>query len=483
MGFQLVIAEGKEAGREFAFDQDSVLIGRTDECDVVLYEAGVSRRHCRVFREGDAYFVSDEGSSNGTRVNGEKVSRRQLADGDQLGLGPIAFTFRAVELEPLTDPGGLQEIRLDQHTRVVSAAELQRSRNKGVALVPKDVDREELGAMKRRSTMVITALVPEGPPPAHLAEARGSGPKPYHPKASAPRHSKAGLAAVPAKAAPVEQALAQLPTDVSALETLAPRPRAAADALTAAERARVQREAGGGLRGRVALYWTLAPPKKRTALLAGASALGLALVAGLTALAWPQGPLNKPREPTQLTQDPTPWSFGHGPTVTFDHPDQKTFEFSAKAPVDVVAILHFQARDISTDEVVVSVNGQELGSVPPDTLAVNERVIEMLVPRTVIKRDAPNQVVFDNVRNPPGAEPWSIWNPWVEIALLPEKDDLAMQAEANEHYRRGLQKWDQRDIGAENRWEAYRNFREAWLMLESLPPAPAPRPTCCRATA
>jgi len=53
MGFQLVIAEGKEAGREFVFDQLSVLIGRTSECDVVLYDPGVSRKHARIFNEGE----------------------------------------------------------------------------------------------------------------------------------------------------------------------------------------------------------------------------------------------------------------------------------------------------------------------------------------------------------------------------------------------------------------------------------------------
>ncbi len=40
MAFQLKIAEGKDAGKEFVFEQDSVLIGRTPECDVVLYDAG-----------------------------------------------------------------------------------------------------------------------------------------------------------------------------------------------------------------------------------------------------------------------------------------------------------------------------------------------------------------------------------------------------------------------------------------------------------
>ena len=57
MGFQLVISEGKEAGREFEFDQDSVVIGRTAECDVILYEAGVSRKHARILIEGAGIWI------------------------------------------------------------------------------------------------------------------------------------------------------------------------------------------------------------------------------------------------------------------------------------------------------------------------------------------------------------------------------------------------------------------------------------------
>src|SRR5688572_25287093 len=104
MAFQLKIAEGKDAGKEFLFEQDSVLIGRTPECDVVLYDAGVSRRHCRIFSEGDGYIVEDMGSANGTKVNGAPVKTQPLSDGDKLTLGPVVFAFAQVEVEA-EDPG------------------------------------------------------------------------------------------------------------------------------------------------------------------------------------------------------------------------------------------------------------------------------------------------------------------------------------------------------------------------------------------
>src|SRR5580704_8075893 len=95
MPFHLTIAEGKEAGRQFVFEQPQVVIGREAECDVVLYDPGVSRKHARIFAEGNGYFVEDMGSSNGTKVNGSVVKKQKLSNGDAVALGPVVFNFNA----------------------------------------------------------------------------------------------------------------------------------------------------------------------------------------------------------------------------------------------------------------------------------------------------------------------------------------------------------------------------------------------------
>ena len=120
MNFQLTIAEGKEAGREFVFDRDTVSIGRSSECDVVLYDPGVSRRHARLTIEGEAVYVEDSGSANGTKVNGELIpreERRQLEDGDRITLGPVVFGF-TTQVEP-EESAPLAVV--DQSTRIVDA--------------------------------------------------------------------------------------------------------------------------------------------------------------------------------------------------------------------------------------------------------------------------------------------------------------------------------------------------------------------------
>jgi hypothetical protein len=68
-------------------------IGRSRDCDLVLGDANVSRRHCEVVREGDSWFVVDLDSTNGTELNGKAVKRSQLADGDRITIGSSDVAF------------------------------------------------------------------------------------------------------------------------------------------------------------------------------------------------------------------------------------------------------------------------------------------------------------------------------------------------------------------------------------------------------
>jgi hypothetical protein len=94
-----------------------------------------------------------------------------------------------------------------------------------------------------------------------------------------------------------------------------------------------------------------------------------------------------------------------------------TFEFSP--PTLAIPVLHFQARDVSTGEVVVTVNGKDVGLVPGDTIDA-DRKLELVIDPGLLNKGEPNLLVFDNVRNPPNADPWRIWNVWLEVAVAPE---------------------------------------------------------------
>ena len=79
---------GKYQGGEFPLpDSGEIVIGRSSELDMVLVEDMVSRRHAKISVEDGDIYLEDLGSTNGSFVNGEKISRTKLAEGDRILIG------------------------------------------------------------------------------------------------------------------------------------------------------------------------------------------------------------------------------------------------------------------------------------------------------------------------------------------------------------------------------------------------------------
>lgn len=101
--FRLVMTQGPEPGRTFTLDRDSVRLGRDPACDVVVDHPQVSRQHTRLDLRGGVVVLEDLGSTNGTFVNGVRLTTPHvLANGDTVGLGDtVTFTFHgpAVQAE------------------------------------------------------------------------------------------------------------------------------------------------------------------------------------------------------------------------------------------------------------------------------------------------------------------------------------------------------------------------------------------------
>ncbi len=89
----LVVVRGPNAGSRFLLDRERTSIGRHPDSDIFLDDVTVSRRHAIVSREERQMVVEDNGSLNGTYVNGERVDRRELATGDELQIGRFKVLF------------------------------------------------------------------------------------------------------------------------------------------------------------------------------------------------------------------------------------------------------------------------------------------------------------------------------------------------------------------------------------------------------
>lgn len=63
--------------------KDRFIIGRGKHCDLVINSGKVSREHAAIVREGNAWFIEDLGSSNGTWFDARRITRRQIQDGDE----------------------------------------------------------------------------------------------------------------------------------------------------------------------------------------------------------------------------------------------------------------------------------------------------------------------------------------------------------------------------------------------------------------
>ena len=73
--------------------EGEVSLGRSRECEVRLPDADTSRRHAKIVCSGGRFVLHDLGSTNGTFVNGERVSQRALEPGDRVQIGANAVTF------------------------------------------------------------------------------------------------------------------------------------------------------------------------------------------------------------------------------------------------------------------------------------------------------------------------------------------------------------------------------------------------------
>jgi pSer/pThr/pTyr-binding forkhead associated (FHA) protein len=80
--------------RSFSITRELTVVGRREDCDFRIPLGEISRKHCRLIRDGDTLRIEDLGSSNGTYHNGNRVQEAVLQPGDTLQIGPVVFVVQ-----------------------------------------------------------------------------------------------------------------------------------------------------------------------------------------------------------------------------------------------------------------------------------------------------------------------------------------------------------------------------------------------------
>ena len=96
---RLVITAGPRKGTEYPLVEALTTIGRGSDNVLVIPDISVSRQHSRLEKQGERWVVLDQGSGNGTRVNGKSIERYPLQHGDEIEMGDTRVRFM--------EPGGV----------------------------------------------------------------------------------------------------------------------------------------------------------------------------------------------------------------------------------------------------------------------------------------------------------------------------------------------------------------------------------------
>jgi pSer/pThr/pTyr-binding forkhead associated (FHA) protein len=121
MRAQLIPLDG---GRPIEIAKDLVVVGRKEDCDLRLDHKSVSKMHCIIVKTDGLLLLRDLGSTNGTRVNGQRIRRAALLPDDQLSIASCKFKVALGPDENVSVPPAPDE--KTQHLDAKEVAQLLR---------------------------------------------------------------------------------------------------------------------------------------------------------------------------------------------------------------------------------------------------------------------------------------------------------------------------------------------------------------------
>ncbi len=90
--FLLIIAKGKP-NTWYHLEADNIKVGRAENSDILIQSSKVSRNHCQITRDNNGWVIVDNDSRNGVFINGKKMKKRVLCEGDIIRIGTIELIY------------------------------------------------------------------------------------------------------------------------------------------------------------------------------------------------------------------------------------------------------------------------------------------------------------------------------------------------------------------------------------------------------
>jgi pSer/pThr/pTyr-binding forkhead associated (FHA) protein len=177
MNYVLQVVRGRSASTTLKLNQGVTSVGRHDDCVIRIKSSQVSRRHCEIVEAAEKLTIRDLGSSNGTYVNGKRISGQQaLKPGDEITVGAVSLRVARPGQEDPGRPVGPAFKPKAGDTAVVDAVAVEEEEEfemefddgdaepivEGIPLA----DDEDTKVTERKATSKVTAPAASPPSPA-----------------------------------------------------------------------------------------------------------------------------------------------------------------------------------------------------------------------------------------------------------------------------------------------------------------------------
>ncbi|MEY4545666.1 MAG: hypothetical protein RL685_1861 [Pseudomonadota bacterium] len=155
MRLALRFISGKYQGGEFPLEENrEVIVGRSSDLDMVLVEEMVSRRHARIQLVGGSVNIDDLGSTNGTFVNGERVTHAELQEGDRVLIGSNILKVVSTDGQSPPSELGEQQVHIRPNARA-TGSDARMSGN--LEEIPLPDLLQLFGSSRKTGTLVVTS--------------------------------------------------------------------------------------------------------------------------------------------------------------------------------------------------------------------------------------------------------------------------------------------------------------------------------------